>query len=34
MNLDVMSELYLAALCAVGVVVWLTREIAVEIRAR
>jgi len=32
MNLDLMSDLYMAAVCAVVVVGWFAREIAAEIR--
>ena len=32
MNLDLMSDLYMAAVCAVIVVGWFAREIAAEIR--
>jgi hypothetical protein len=32
MDLDLMSDLYMAAVCAVVVVGWFAREIAAEIR--
>ena len=33
MNFEVMTDLYLAALCAVAMVGWLARELAIDIRS-